>query len=140
MKPETGSDVVDAMLYAAHRVRTTADTTLRDAGLSLSSYKLLKALSGADRSMRELSDVLHVSPRTITDMIDGLEGRELVRRCPHPSDRRMTVLKLTESGAQRLSGAAAAVEQTMATALDGLTPAEQERLRRLLDRVCPQPC
>ena len=99
MRPETGSDAVDAILYAAHRIRTAADAALRDHGLSLSGLKLLKALAGGDRSMREVSQVLHVSPRTVTDLIDGLEARGLVVRGPHPSDRRVTLLHLTEAGA-----------------------------------------
>ena len=99
MRPETGSDAVDAILYAAHRIRTAADAALRDHGLSLSGLKLLKALAGGDRSMREVSQVLHVSPRTVTDLIDGLEARGLVARGPHPSDRRVTLLHLTEAGA-----------------------------------------
>ena len=99
MRPETGSDAVDAILYAAHRIRTAADAALRDHGLSLSGLKLLKALASGDRSMREVSQVLHVSPRTVTDLIDGLEARGLVARGPHPSDRRVTLLHLTEAGA-----------------------------------------
>ena len=102
MRPETGSDAVDAILYAAHRIRTAADAALRDHGLSLSGLKLLKALAGGDRSMREVSQVLHVSPRTVTDLIDGLEARGLVARGPHPSDRRVTLLHLTEAGTREL--------------------------------------
>ena len=63
MKPRTGNDVVDALLYAAHRVRNAADATLRDRGLSLQSYKLMRALEHSDHSMREVSEILHISPR-----------------------------------------------------------------------------
>ena len=96
---QTGSDAVDAILYAAHRIRTSADAALREHGLSLPGLKLLTALAGGDRSMREISQVLHVSPRTVTDMIDTLEGRGLVARCAHATDRRITLLRLAEAGA-----------------------------------------
>ncbi|MGB6458123.1 MAG: MarR family transcriptional regulator, partial [Streptosporangiaceae bacterium] len=98
MKPQTGHDVIDALLYAAHRVRTAADARLRERGLSLQGYKLMRGLENSDRSMREISDVLHVSPRTITDMIDGLQARGLVARRAHPADRRVTLVHLTEAG------------------------------------------
>lgn len=65
MRPRTGSDAVDAILYAAHRIRTAADAALREHGLSLPGLKLLTALAERDRSMREISQVLHVSPRTV---------------------------------------------------------------------------
>lgn len=136
MRPETGSDAVDAILYAAHRIRTAADAALREHGLSLSSLKLLKALGNGDRSMREISQVLHVSPRTITDMIDGLEGHGLVARCPHPSDRRVTLLHLTEAGARELAGASTHAERIAATAISALDQQEQRTLRSLLERVC----
>src|SRR5215469_16596599 len=105
MKPKTGYDVVDAILYAARRIRTSADTALRESGLSLSSYRLLRALEQSDQSMREVSDVLQVTPRTVTDMIDGLEGRGLVARHPHPADRRVTLLHLTDDGQRQLTAA-----------------------------------
>ena len=135
MRPQTGSDAVDAILYAAHRIRTAADAALREHGLSLSGLKLLKALAGGDRSMREISQVLHVAPRTVTDLIDGLEARGLVARGPHPSDRRITLLHLTEGGTRELAAASTRAERIAATAISALDPAEQHTLQALLDRV-----
>jgi DNA-binding MarR family transcriptional regulator len=135
VRPDTGNDLVDAVLHAAHRIRTAADADLRKGGLSLPGYKLLKALAREDRSMREISDVLHVSPRTVTDIIDGLEARELVVRCAHPSDRRVTLLHLTEAGAVRLAEAAVGAEQANGAAISALDEDEQRILRDLLGRV-----
>jgi DNA-binding MarR family transcriptional regulator len=137
VKPQTGIDVVDALLYAAHRVRNAADARLRERGLSLPSYKLMRALEDSDRSMREISEALHISPRTVTDMIDGLEARALVARCPHPADRRVTLLHLTTEGSRQLAAAAAGAEQASRAAISGLGPQDQQTLRRLLDQVAP---
>ncbi|HEV7791881.1 MAG TPA: MarR family transcriptional regulator [Pseudonocardia sp.] len=135
MRPDTGNDLVDAILHAAHRIRTAADADLRKGGLSLPGYKLLKALAREDRSMREISDVLHLSPRTVTDIIDGLEARDLVVRCAHPSDRRVTLLHLTGAGAVRLAEAAVGAEQASDAAISALGEEEQRILRDLLARV-----
>lgn len=135
MKPATGNDAIDAILDAAHRVRTATDAALREHGLSLSGLKLLKALAGGDRSMREISQVLHVTPRTVTDLIDGLETRGLVARCPHASDRRVTLLHLTESGARELAHATVNAEHVATTAVSALDAREQRTLHALLDRV-----
>ncbi len=137
MKPQSGNDVVDALLYGAHRVRCAADARLRECGLSLQGYKLMRALEISDQSMREISEVLHISPRTVTDMIDGLEGRGLVARQPHPADRRVTLLHLTADGRHQLGAAAAGAEQASREAVADLSPRDQETLRRLLDRVAP---
>jgi DNA-binding MarR family transcriptional regulator len=136
VRPRTGSDAVDAILYAAHRIRTSADAALREHGLSLPGLKLLTALAGGDRSMREISQVLHVSPRTVTDMIDTLEGRGLVARCAHATDRRVTLLRLTEAGARELATASTASERVASTAISALDEDEQRTLQSLLERVC----
>jgi DNA-binding MarR family transcriptional regulator len=136
VRPRTGSDAVDAILYAAHRIRTSADAALREHGLSLPGLKLLTALASGDRSMREISQVLHVSPRTVTDMIDTLEGRGLVARCAHATDRRVTLLRLTEAGARELATASTASERVAATAISALDEDEQRALQSLLERVC----
>src|SRR5215470_167391 len=124
IKPRTGHEVVDALLYAAHRVRNAADARLRECGLSLQGYKLMRTLENSDLSMREISEALHISPRTVTDIADGLEARGLVTRRAHEADRRVTLLHLTEPGRSQL-------------AVAGLSESEQRTLRRLLDRVAP---
>jgi DNA-binding MarR family transcriptional regulator len=48
--------------------------------------------------MRTLADGLGLSARNVTAVADGLEADGLVRRVAHPSDRRATILELTESG------------------------------------------
>jgi DNA-binding MarR family transcriptional regulator len=135
--PRTGHDVVDAILYAAHRIRNAADASLRESGLSLTGYKLIRALEYSDRSMREISDVLHVSPRTVTDIIDGLEARGMVARCPHPGDRRVTLLRLTADGRNQLTTASAKADKTHREAVSALSRQDQKTLRLLLDQVAP---
>jgi len=138
IKPQTGHDTVDALLYAAHRVRNAADAALRERGLSLQGYKLMRALENSDHSMREISDVLHVSPRTVTDMIDGLQARGLVNRQSHPADRRVTLVHLTAAGRLQLDAATAGAERTARAAVSGISETDQRTLLRLLDRVAPE--
>ena len=137
LKPQTGHDAVDSLLYAAHRVRNAADARLRECGLSLQGYKLMRALENSDLSMREISEALHISPRTVTDIADGLEARGLVTRLAHQADRRVTLLHLTETGRSQLAVAAAGAERNARAAMAGLTEADQRTLRELLDRVAP---
>jgi DNA-binding MarR family transcriptional regulator len=48
--------------------------------------------------MRTLADGLGLSARNLTAVADGLEADGLVRRAPHPTDRRATILELTDAG------------------------------------------
>ena len=93
--PDTGNEVVDALIFAAHRVRTAADSALRECGLSFPGYKLLRALENSDRPMREISTELHIAARTVTDIADGLEARGLVIRRASPARRSSREARLT---------------------------------------------
>lgn len=135
VKRDTGDTVVSALIDAAHRVRVAVDARLRADGLSLSSFKLLDALVAGPRSMREVSELLHVAPRTVTDLIDGLEAHGLVTRRPHPSDRRVTLLQLTEEGAHRHHQAKREADEVRDAAVAALDNNERTTLTRLLERI-----
>lgn len=135
LSPDTGYETIDAILLAARTIRTSADNALRERGLSLSGYKLLRALADRDRSMRELSEALHVSPRTMTDLVDGLELRGLVLRGSHPHDRRVCLIGLKEAGRTALADARDVVTRVHEAELCGLTTKEQATLLRLLAKA-----
>ncbi len=48
--------------------------------------------------MSSISDGLGVTRRNITALVDALEEEGLVRRKPHPTDRRATVIEMTHKG------------------------------------------
>lgn len=48
--------------------------------------------------MSGLGDDLGITPRYVTVLIDDLEQRGLVARRRHPSDRRVTLVELTDAG------------------------------------------
>jgi DNA-binding MarR family transcriptional regulator len=49
-------------------------------------------------TQQALSQVLHCSPRNVTGLVDALQGDGLVARRAHPTDRRATLVELTEQG------------------------------------------
>jgi DNA-binding MarR family transcriptional regulator len=53
---------------------------------------------GGPKRRRELAEALRVSPRNVTGLLDGLEATGFVARTMHPSDRRATLVRLTEHG------------------------------------------
>ena len=54
-------------------------------------------------TQRALADSLKVSPRNVTGLVDGLVADGFVTREPHPTDRRATLVSLTERGAATLA-------------------------------------
>lgn len=51
-------------------------------------------------TQRVLADALKVTPRAVTGLVDALVASGLVTREPHPTDRRATLVTLTNRGAK----------------------------------------
>ena len=49
-------------------------------------------------TQRELSQALRCTPRNVTGLLDALQAGGYVARGPHPTDRRATIVTLTERG------------------------------------------
>lgn len=57
-------------------------------------------------TQRVLADALLVSPRTITGLVDGLVATGFATREPHPTDRRATLVSVTQHGARTVEAMA----------------------------------
>jgi DNA-binding MarR family transcriptional regulator len=142
MRPETGDEVVDALLSAAHRVRTRTDAELRAAGMSLARLKVLKLLCLGPAFMRDVGEALHIAPRTVTETIDGLESAGLVERRPDRVDRRRMQLTITPTGRARVIEAQARASRVSQDFTSGLDEADRDQLLDVLGRLgsgTPQP-
>jgi DNA-binding MarR family transcriptional regulator len=72
---------------------------LGEGGISYARMRLLGALHcGGPQIMSSISDELGVTRRNVTALVDALEEEGLVQRKPHPTDRRATIIELTEQG------------------------------------------
>lgn len=110
---------------------------LRPFGLSPAGGLVLSMLADATESLTpgEIRDRLLVKGPTVTGVIDSLEAAGLVRRLPHPADRRRVLVELTDAGrglADRFRPAVHAAERPW---LDCLDEAERRLLLDLLGRV-----
>jgi DNA-binding MarR family transcriptional regulator len=85
---------------------------------------------GGHCTQQELSTRLGVSPRHVTTLVDVLEAAGYVRRSPHPTDRRATVVGLTASAETYMEGMRLAHEELTATLLDAVAPADRAALAR----------
>jgi DNA-binding MarR family transcriptional regulator len=78
--------------------RDMTDSLARE-GLTESRAHLLWQLQQRGPcTQRTLAADLHVTPRNITALVDGLVATGFVTREPHPSDRRATLVTFTERG------------------------------------------
>jgi DNA-binding MarR family transcriptional regulator len=72
---------------------------LKPFGVGPRTYAVLMALVADDgQSQRELSSRLGIHRNVMVTVIDSLEGQGLVKRTPHPADRRAFAVRLTDAG------------------------------------------
>ncbi len=134
---------VDAMAAAtsitrAHQIILgRINEALKPFGLTFSRFEALTLLSFAhDHSLPlgKMGERLMVHPTSVTNTIDRLETDGLVRRLPHPDDRRTTLAQLTPQGliaAQQASDALDYIE----FGLTELEPAELQTLETTIARL-----
>ncbi len=111
----------------------------RDAGIPVSHYSILVALSETpDRRMRlsDLARSLTMSQSRVTHAMKSLEAQGFVQRTACDSDRRGAFATLTGTGFAALSAAApghvAAVRENL---IDRLTPSQQAALRTICETL-----
>lgn len=85
---------------AAKLVSESLDDVLTRHGLTFTRFTALARLYWSDRGLhlQEIARFLNLHPTSITGTIDRLERDGLVRRAPHPSDRRSTIVTITAEG------------------------------------------
>jgi DNA-binding MarR family transcriptional regulator len=68
--------------------------------LGVGKSELLIKLAQAPMTLREVAQTVEVDPSAATVAVDLLERRGLVRRQPHPHDKRSRLVHLTDAGLQ----------------------------------------
>ncbi len=123
----------EAFWAVARQLREVSQETLAPWDISPSHLRALRVLRrhGVMR-LSELSDRLHIAPRSTTEVIDALESRGLVQRRPDPGDRRATLVEVTGHGASVLD----AIRGTEAERVFGrLSQADRDHLARILRKL-----
>jgi len=88
--------------------------------------------------MRELAGALRCDNSYVTAVVDSLEERGMARRQPHPTDRRIKVIELTEEGASLASRVRATLDEPPA-AFAALSEKEATALLALLRKLSVDP-
>lgn len=93
-------EALDTVFELAVRLTDAMQRGLGERGLNASRAEALLVLDrGGAIVQRQLGEALRCTPRYVTAIVDDLEAEGLVRRERHPTDRRATLVVLTEAGA-----------------------------------------
>jgi len=95
-----GCTAVTSLMRVHQMMTRRADQILAPLDLTFARYELLVRLyfrEGA-LSLNQLGKALQIHQTSITSLVDRLEKQGLIRRTPHPTDRRSTIAQMTPAG------------------------------------------
>jgi len=119
-----------------HLARNRLERALPE-GLRVSHFVVLNHLTrlGDGRSLARIARAVQVERPAMTNTIQKLEARGLVRLAPDPHDGRGKRVYLTEAGRTARDQAVAIAEATIAPLAEGIDPAEVDAVLPLLRRL-----
>jgi DNA-binding MarR family transcriptional regulator len=126
----------EAFWAVTRRLRWLSRATLEPWQVTPGHSRAIEVLRhhGAIR-LSDLSERLHIAPRSTTEVVDGLEERGLVERQPDPNDRRATLVVLTDEG-QRIGREIRSAQAAEAERFFGeLSPSDRAALARILRKL-----
>lgn len=92
---------VTSIMRAQQLLLARLNDALRPLGITFPRYEALMLLLFSRHGALPLGKIgerLQVHATSVTNIIDRLEGAGLVRRVPHPTDRRTTLAEITAAG------------------------------------------
>ncbi len=129
------SDSLQALRDLTDAASAARPALARRAGMSHSELVALEHLFTAPLGPADLARRLGVTTAAATTIVDRLAERGHVRRTPHPTDRRRTVVELTDSGRREVLTHLLPMFRELADLDAGLTDEERAIVARYLRRA-----
>jgi DNA-binding MarR family transcriptional regulator len=130
------------VMKARNLLAQTAERDLGAGELTWAEMRLLMNLLRQERCSgeqgllpSELSELLGISPNTVSALINNLEAAGYITRELHPRDHRKFVIRLTPSSRAVLKTKLHAHLQCVSHCFDALNSQERETLSNLLSRL-----
>jgi DNA-binding MarR family transcriptional regulator len=132
-----GMAAVTSLMRAQQIVSARVEEVLRPYALTFARYEVLMLLLLSRRGslpMARIGERLQVHPASVTNAVDRLEAQGLVRRTAHPTDRRTTLVEITDDGRSVAAKATDDLNDRV-FARPGLAPEGVERLVAVLTEL-----
>ncbi|WP_246004180.1 MarR family winged helix-turn-helix transcriptional regulator [Nocardioides marmoriginsengisoli] len=127
---------VTSLMRVHQLVLSRLDALLRPHDLTFARYEalvLLSFTSAGSLPLGKMGERLQVHPTSVTPIVDRLESAGLVRRRPHPVDRRAVLAEITPAGRELVEVATA----DLLAAGFGVAALEEPDLRQVSELLRP---
>ncbi|MDT0212847.1 MarR family transcriptional regulator [Rothia sp. ARF10] len=126
----------ELVMEVARALRRRFASTLEPWGITPHEARALRVVGHHEPTrLGVVASHLRIAPRSVTDVVDALEGHGFVAREPDPSDRRATRVALTPEGRRVLDELDAARRADSEDYFAGLSDRDRATLTRILARL-----
>lgn len=135
---EPHDDLGEALFAVSRRLRAAAMEAFAAYDVTPAQVRAVRVLTKhGDGGVRSsvLAEHLRIAPRSATEVVDALEAKGLVERSPDPTDRRATLVSLTERGRALAEDVRRARGAESARLFDRLTATDRRDLARVLRKL-----
>jgi DNA-binding MarR family transcriptional regulator len=134
---KAATECVVNLIRTKSLVVSELDRLFRCHGLSGPGFNVLMIIEGAGRALSpfEIGERRLVTRGTVTGLLDTLEKQGLVRRTPHPDDRRMFLIELSDPGRALLAEVRSEFFPLQEKLFSALSGTEKATLVRLLGKL-----
>lgn len=149
LSPETEPETIQLiglMHRTAHAMKQLGETSLAEAGLSYSQYRVLMNLLFSEQfegqpalNPSDLSERQGLSRNTMSALIRNLEKEGLIERQLDEQDRRRFLIRLTDPGRDKVTNHATQHLTTIHSCFNGLSQDERATMTQLLERIGSHP-
>ncbi len=125
------------LVFTAELLTSRIAKLVQTFDLTPASGLVLSILADSEAPLppHEIAARLIITRATVTGLVDSLERRGYVQRQPHPSDRRMTLVAITEKGRQVADAFRPIVHQHQKKWFQNLSEQEQQQFLDSLHRL-----
>lgn len=128
--------LVELLWSFAPAYQRWSESLLVEKGLSPQRLRILGSIhERGPRIMRELKKELGVTATNVTALVDSLEKDGLVVRKRHPTDRRATVIELSDKVMTELSPRCAEYKEQVADLFSDLSESECKAFVKTLEKL-----
>ena len=119
----------------ARALKTVLEAQLAPLDLTAQQAALLMTAGHGSGRPAQVAAQIGTDTAGMTRLLDRLERKGLVRRQPHPADRRSVVIEVTAEGRAHLPGLPPIFGKVTRQLFDGFTATELEALTAMLRRM-----
>lgn len=139
MRPNPQAASLGRLLFRLNRAMAGEfRARLKRLGVSGPEWTALSQISRGPITPVALADYMEVDRAAVTRILRQLEDKKLIRRTPHPTDGRSSILILTTKGTRLMPRLIDAARSTNHSFLSLLPPPEAQQLVRLLEQLAQQ--